>query len=259
MLNASSTGHRLVIGKSTKRLRHQNVDEAGSVFGCARMQLETFIPQIATGSVQRLHSEFKRKVEVADEMQEKKVLPTLTGRQIACFKSNDIRGGAIGMNDLLNIEWRSDNLKMFDRAWDETWMAMEIGPDVALLGCLYYRQLEKVDPHEECLGHTAIGSGSPERAPNRRHLTVTSKGVALQTNFAITGTIPFCVSQKRGQRRAGVTCPLVRLSEDDRPPNPTSAPEGDKVKASSSLATQGKAGRNLFAGVSHFDKLIYPR
>ena len=80
---------------------------------------EALDSQIAKGSDKRLHSEFKRKVEVADETQEKKGLPMLTGRQIAFFRSKDIQGRAIGMNDLLNIELRSDTLKMFDRAWEE--------------------------------------------------------------------------------------------------------------------------------------------
>ena len=97
----------------------QHVDEAGSVFGCTRTQLEALDSKIAKGSKQRLQSEFMRKVEVADEMQEKKGLPMLTGRQIAFFRSNDTKGGAIGMNDLLNIELRSATLKIFDRAWEE--------------------------------------------------------------------------------------------------------------------------------------------
>ena len=57
----------------------------------------------------------------------RKGLPTLTGRQIACkiyvfFKINDVQGRALGWNDLLNIELRNENLKMFDQAWEDTLM-----------------------------------------------------------------------------------------------------------------------------------------
>ena len=47
------------------------------------------------------------------------------------------------MNDLLNLELRNSNLKISDQAWGETWMTMEIGPDMVLLAGLHNRQLER--------------------------------------------------------------------------------------------------------------------
>ena len=43
------------------------------------------------------------------------------------FKINDVQGRAVGLSDLLNIELRSDSLKMFDQAWEGTLTAMENG------------------------------------------------------------------------------------------------------------------------------------
>ena len=47
------------------------------------------------------------------------------------------------MNDLLNIDLVSDNLKEFDQAWEETLMALEKEPEVDLVEGLHHRQLEK--------------------------------------------------------------------------------------------------------------------
>ena len=50
------------------------------------------------------------------------------------------------MTDVLHIELRSDSLKMFDQAWEETWMAMDIGPDRSFLEGLYLSTRGKVRP-----------------------------------------------------------------------------------------------------------------
>ena len=55
----------------------------------------------------------------------------LIGRHIAFMICAIFKGRATGMNDLLNIELRSDSLQMFDQAWEETLMAMDIEPDMA--------------------------------------------------------------------------------------------------------------------------------
>ena len=70
---------------------------------------------MANGLVMTLNSEFKRKVQVAVEMQERTGLPLLTGRQSAFM--NYAFFEAIDMNDLLNLELRNDSPKMFDQAW----------------------------------------------------------------------------------------------------------------------------------------------
>ena len=75
-----------------------------------------------------------------------------------------MRGGAVGTNVLRNVELRSDNLKMFDRAWNETWMAMEMGPDVALFGCLYYRQLEPSTLMKNALALWQSDQAHPKKA-----------------------------------------------------------------------------------------------
>ena len=53
------------------------------------------------------------------------------------------------MNELLNVEVRSVTLKMFGLAWEQTLMAMELEPVVALLEGAYYISPIEVDPHEE--------------------------------------------------------------------------------------------------------------
>ena len=55
----------------------------------------------------------------------------------------DVQGRALGLNDVLIIKFRSDNLKMFDRAWAETWMALDKEPQRNFLESLHHRQLEK--------------------------------------------------------------------------------------------------------------------
>ena len=75
------------------------------------------------------NSEFKRKIQVGEELNTKvKRLPILTRRQIAhiiCafFKINDVQRRAFGSDDLLNKEVRYDNLKRVHQAWAQTLMA----------------------------------------------------------------------------------------------------------------------------------------
>ena len=68
------------IDQATSR---QGFDEAGSAFDCTRMQLETLDSPSCARVMKIMHSEFQRKVQVAEEMQETHVLPMLTGRQTA--------------------------------------------------------------------------------------------------------------------------------------------------------------------------------
>ena len=80
----------------------------------------------------------------------------LTGRKIvnlihAFFRIFDVQGRAVDLNGQLSIELRSDNLKKFDEAREETLMAMEKELDRNLLDGLYCRQLENVESHEDCL------------------------------------------------------------------------------------------------------------
>ena len=91
-------------------------------------------------------SEFKRKIQVSEELHEKKRLPMLTRRQIASiiyalFKTNDVQMRAVGLDDLPIIEVRNDNLKMFHQARVQTLMAMEKLPARHLLESLYRRHL----------------------------------------------------------------------------------------------------------------------
>ena len=72
----------------------------------------------------------KSNVQVA-EAQEKHRLPLLIGRSTPSSRSTDVQAGAIGLNDLLNIELRDGNLKMSDQAWDETLTAMDMKLEMA--------------------------------------------------------------------------------------------------------------------------------
>ena len=44
------------------------------------------------------------------------------------------------MNDLLNIELVNDNVKKFDRAWEENLMALEQAPEKYLFEGLYQQE-----------------------------------------------------------------------------------------------------------------------
>ena len=65
---------------------------------------------------------------------------------------------------MFNIPLWTDNLKMFDRAWEETLVALEKAPQADQTEGCYHGQLEKVDSHGECFGTIPCGSGSRKRA-----------------------------------------------------------------------------------------------
>ena len=73
----------------------KDLNEAGSVFGCTRMHCENRDFKIANGLVEIMNSEFKRKVQMAEEMLVEMELPILTGRHIAfmicAFKVSDVQ------------------------------------------------------------------------------------------------------------------------------------------------------------------------
>ena len=98
----------------------QDLKNAEFVFGGARMNFDTLGSPNTTRPLEDLGVQ-----EKLSSISRKERLPMLTGRQIAyqiCayFKINDVHRIAFGMNDLLNIELRNDNLMMFDQSWDET-------------------------------------------------------------------------------------------------------------------------------------------
>ena len=47
------------------------------------------------------------------------------------------------MNDTRSILLVNDNLKKVDQAWEESLMALEMGPEEDLLEGLYHRRLDK--------------------------------------------------------------------------------------------------------------------
>ena len=103
-----------------------------------------------------LNIEFKRKIQVSEELHEKKRLPMLTRRQIASiiyalFKTNDVQMRAVGSDDLPIIEVRNDNLKMFHQAGVQTLMAMEKITGKTPLGQPLPTSPGIVYPHDECL------------------------------------------------------------------------------------------------------------
>ena len=93
----------------------QDLDEGGSVLGCARMQFEARLDADHEHSVQ------ENKVQVDEETQDKNGLPMSTRREFvrmiyAFFKVTDVRGRAIFMRKLLHIGLRSDSSKLTDQA-----------------------------------------------------------------------------------------------------------------------------------------------
>ena len=97
--------------EQTKRIRYQTWMTQDQYSAAHECSLKPWIPQLQKGVLKKLNTDFKRKVQVAEEMQEENGPPMLTGRQIAFmiyafFKINDAQGRASGMNDLLNVELR---------------------------------------------------------------------------------------------------------------------------------------------------------
>ena len=69
-------------------------------------------------------TEFKRKLQVLEQNQERKMLPILTGRQIvyqmfAFFKINYTQGRVMTLSDLLNTELYNGNLRVINKTWDK--------------------------------------------------------------------------------------------------------------------------------------------
>ena len=61
--------------------------------------------------------------------------------QIFSFSNiNKTQRRAMNLNDLLNVESYSDNLKMFTQAWGESLMALSEDVDEDMLGSLYLYQ-----------------------------------------------------------------------------------------------------------------------
>ena len=85
-------------------------------------------------------------------------------RDLHLLKINELQWRAVGMNDLLNVEWRIDKLKMFDQVLEERSMAIEMLPDMAPWKGLYHRRFGKSTLMKSALGLFPFGSGSPKRA-----------------------------------------------------------------------------------------------
>ena len=87
-------------------------------------------------------------MQLAEQVQEKKNRPMLTGRQIAFtiyafFKINDVQRKVIGTNDLLNIELVNDHVKKFDEAWQNILIGLKKEPEDYYLEGLHVRQWRK--------------------------------------------------------------------------------------------------------------------
>ena len=69
-------------------------------------------------------ADYKRKISLLGETQYKSKRPLLIGRQIMfqvfSFIINKTQGPTMDLNDLLNGELYTDNLKMYNQAWEET-------------------------------------------------------------------------------------------------------------------------------------------
>ena len=93
---------------------------------------------MSKGFVLIMNLDVKRKLQLAEELQEKKKLPMLTGKQVAFtihafVETKDVQRRVTGMNDLLNFGLVNDNVKKFDDAWERIPMALEKGPEDDLL------------------------------------------------------------------------------------------------------------------------------
>ena len=131
----------------------QDLYDVGFVFGSTRMSFDTLQSQIANGLMKIMNLECKRKVQVAQELQEKKNLPMLTGRQFAFminvhFKINDVQMRIMSMNDLLNI-------KFFQRQSQEFRSRVRRIPDATGEGPVP-STVGEVDSHAEYLGGRCV-------------------------------------------------------------------------------------------------------
>ena len=80
----------------------------------------------------------KRNIQLARQLQDKKNLPMLSGRQTAFttyafLKVKDFQRREIGINDLLKIELDNDNLIKFDQDWENIRMALDKEPEEDLV------------------------------------------------------------------------------------------------------------------------------
>ena len=95
----------------------------------------------------------------------------------ASFRQNDVQGRALGLYDLLNMEFRRDSLKMFDQAWEEmTLMGMEKNPEHDFIDSLYHCQLEKstlMKKHGRSITHTRLIGRSHRATPSSKHWSQT--------------------------------------------------------------------------------------
>ena len=65
-----------------------------------------------------------RNVTVLEETQYKNQRSMLTGGHVSVVDINKTQGRTMGLNDLLDIKWYNDNLKMFNQAWGATLLSL---------------------------------------------------------------------------------------------------------------------------------------
>ena len=88
-------------------------------------------------------ADFKRKINFLEEAQYKNTCPMLTGRLMMYQMFSFFEGHSMNLNDLLSVDLRKDNLKMFNQASEETLSAFGNDSDDGVLENLCERQVGK--------------------------------------------------------------------------------------------------------------------
>ena len=92
--------------------------------------------------------DFRRMVNVLEETHYKIKLPVVMNRQImyqisSLFHMNKNQWRTINLSVLLNVEFHTDNLRVFHQAWVETALAVGDDLDESATQNLYETQLKK--------------------------------------------------------------------------------------------------------------------
>ena len=105
---------------------------------------EVLDSEIASDLKHIINGDFKRRVFIHEEAAQK----SLTERQVAWmiyeyFKVSDTDESVLDLNDILKVEFKTDNIQSFNARWDENIFAIEEQPGDEILDNFCHRQLQQ--------------------------------------------------------------------------------------------------------------------